>query len=83
MTFVRGDARTYTIYPQPSIISPFNPFDATIVRRFMIKNLPLISDTHSVVLYMYDHHVSVLGELGMQVTFSAPDLKISFWTAAP
>ena len=83
VTFVLGDARTYTIDPEPSVISLFNPFDATILRSFMMNNRAMISNTHSVVLYMHDHHASVLSELGMQMAFRAPDLKISFWTVAP
>lgn len=83
VTFFRADARTWRLPPEPSIINLFNPFDATLLRAFVANNLQVIAETQSLLLYLHDHHASELSDLGLDMVYREPYLRVSFWRAAP
>jgi SAM-dependent methyltransferase len=78
--FLHIDATDYSLDADRQVmVFLFNPFDETVLRIFLSKNLPSIQSQKHVVAYANDVHRSVLSDLGFHNFYRDPVRKISLW----
>lgn len=69
VTFACADAADWRLPPGRNLVFLYNPFDASLLRRFLTNNLASFSQDDSVVAYINDVQRSVLRELGFEVVY--------------
>jgi SAM-dependent methyltransferase len=67
--FLVADATTWRIPEGNSIIFLFNPFNGTILERFLRLNLEHFARHASLIAYGFDEHRSTICRLGFEIIF--------------
>ena len=81
--FYLQDAQEYFIGPGDSIIFLFNPFDETILMRFMQNNMQQLHQWDNLIVSAYDEHPQVFRRCGYEQINCIADLKLSFYRKTP
>lgn len=77
--FLVGDAADYLVPEDGALVFMFNPFDASVMERFLERNAARLRASGSVVAYANDGQLAVLAGAGMVALFREPARKISLW----
>lgn len=80
--FLNVDASAYILPDEPSFIFLFNPFDQTVLERFLQNNINHFNAQNSVVAYANDVHRTVLTKMGFETIFRNQSRKISIYRMA-
>ena len=69
VSFVHADATRWQLPPGKTLVLLFNPFDASVLERFVRANLTSFSEEGSLMLYVADIHRSILPALGFETVY--------------
>ncbi len=79
--FMQADAAQFDLPSQQSLVFLFNPFDALILERFLVRNLDGLRTYQSLIAYANDVQKAVLVQYGFECVFSDPPRRLSLWRA--
>jgi SAM-dependent methyltransferase len=69
VSFVHADATRWTLPPGKTLVLLNNPFDASVLERFVRANLASFSEQGSLILYVADIHRNILPLLGFEAVY--------------
>lgn len=81
--FLHSDASNYILPDTSNLIFLFNPFDETILEKFIVNNTSHFQRHHSVIAYANDVHHGTLIKLGFMPVYRNQSRKISLYKTAP
>lgn len=80
MDFQVFDASKYTILKKNTMIFLNNPFDAIIIRNFLLGNLEHFRTFNSTIIYINDWHREIFNEFGFSTMYRSRELRASIWS---
>ena len=78
--FLNCDAATYLLPKADSFIFLFNPFNDTILEKFLLNNRSHFKNFNSVIAYINDVHIEILEKANFKIIFRDSEKKISLHT---
>lgn len=79
ISFINADAIQFVLPNQTCLVFMFNPFDSTILEKFISNNINHFNNFNSIIAYANDIHRLSLTRLGFEIIFRNDTRRISLY----